>query len=85
MFSALMAGARMSDLLWLRLSEALMQRLAPRLTTDKCGETRVGHRRVISGIVYVLRTDCPRRHAPREYGLPKTRYGCYVCSAIKGL
>ncbi|WP_337876663.1 transposase, partial [Elioraea sp.] len=56
----------MSDLYW--LSEAQMRRLAPLLPNDTRGKPRVDDRRVISGIVHVLRSGCPWRHAPREYG-----------------
>jgi len=73
----------MSDLFW--LSEAQMRRLAPLLPTDTRGKPRVDDRRVISGIVHVLRSGCPWRHAPREYGPPKTLYNRYVRWAIKGV
>jgi transposase len=73
----------MSDLYW--LSEAQMRRLAPLLPTDTRGKPRVDDRRVISGIVHVLRSGCPWRHAPREYGPPKTLYNRYVRWAIKGV
>jgi transposase len=39
----------------------------------------------VSGIVQVLRSGCPWRHAPREYGPPKTLYNRYVRWAIKGV
>ncbi len=51
----------MSDLHW--LSEAQMGRLAPLLPTDTRGKPRVDDRRVISGIVQVLRSGCPWRPA----------------------
>ena len=73
----------MSDLYW--LGEAQMRRLAPLLPTDTRGKPRVDDRRVISGIVQVLRSGCPWRHAPREYGPPKTLYNRYVRWAIKGV
>jgi transposase len=78
-----MEGTGMSDLFW--LSEAQMRRLAPLLPTDTRGKPRVDDRRVISGIVHVLRSGCPWRHAPREYGPPKTLYNRYVRWAIKGV
>jgi transposase len=39
----------------------------------------------VSGIVQVLRSGCPWRHAPREYGPPKTLYNRSVRWAIKGV
>ncbi|MCC7425669.1 MAG: IS5 family transposase [Alphaproteobacteria bacterium] len=59
--------------------------LAPLLPADTRGKPRVDDRRVISGIVQVLRSGCPWRHAPREYGPPKTLYNRYVRWAIKGV
>jgi len=73
----------MSDVFW--LSEAQFARLTPYLPTDTRGKPRVDDRRVISGIVQVLRSGCPWRHAPREYGPPKTLYNRYVRWAIKGV
>jgi transposase len=62
-----------------------MRRLAPLLPSDTRGKPRVDDRRVISAIVHVLRSGCPWRHAPREYGPPKTLYNRYVRWAIKGV
>jgi transposase len=73
----------MRDLYW--LSEAQMRRLAPLLPTDTRGKPRVDDRRVISGIVHVLRLGCPWRHAPRESGPPKALYNRYVRWAINGV
>jgi transposase len=73
----------MDHLSW--LSEAQMRRLAPLILTDTRGKPRVDDRRVISGIVHVLRSGCLWRHAPREYGPPKTLYNRHVRWAIKGV
>ena len=73
----------MSDLFW--LSETQMARLAPLLPADTRGKPRVDDRRVISGIVQVLRAGCPWRHAPSAYGPRKTLYNRYVRWAIKGV
>lgn len=88
---AAMKGTGMSDLFW--LSEAQMRRLSPLLPTGDRrsaaghtrGKPRVDDRRLISGIVQVLRSGCPWRHAPREYGPSKTLYNRYVRWAIKGV
>jgi transposase len=60
------------------LSEAQMRRLAPLLPADTHGTPQVDDQRVISGIVHVLRSGCPWRHAPREHGPPKTLDNRYV-------
>jgi len=60
----------MRDVFW--LSEVQMQRLAPLLPKDTRSKLRQEDRHVTSGIVHVLRSGCPWRHAPRECGPPKT-------------
>lgn len=67
------------------LSEAQMGRLRPLLPADTRGVLRVDDRRVISGIVHVLRSGCPWRHAPSEYGPRKTLYNRFVRWAMKGV
>jgi len=62
-----------------------MRRLAPLLPSERRGKPRVDDRRVLSGIVHVLRSGCPWRHAPREYGPPKTLHNRFVRWAIKGV
>ena len=61
-----------------RLSEAQFERIRP-LPPDKVrGVPRVDDRRVISGIVHVIRHGLIRRHAPSEYGPRKTLYNRFV-------
>jgi transposase len=62
-----------------------MRRLAPLLPSERRGKPRVDDRRVLSGIVHVLRSGCPWRHAPREYGPPKTLHNRFLRWAIKGV
>lgn len=66
----------MSDLLW--LTEAQMARLAPLLPHDTRGVPRVDDRRVIGGIVHVLRSGGWRVDAPAAYGPRKTLYNRLV-------
>jgi transposase len=59
----------MSELVW--LSEAQFAKIAPLRPTDVRGVARVDDRRVMSGIVQVLRTggrwfDAPAVHGPRK-------------------
>ena len=65
----------MSDLLW--LSEAQMRRIEPYFPLSH-GVPRVDDRRVISGIVFVIRNGLRWRDAPREYGPHKTIYNRFV-------
>ncbi|MBA3895739.1 MAG: transposase [Sphingomonadaceae bacterium] len=54
----------MSDLIW--LSEAQMRRIEPNFPPSH-GMPRVDDRRVIPGIIFVVRNGLRRRDAPREY------------------
>ena len=56
------------------LSEEQFARLKPLLPTKTRGVKRVDDRRVISGIVHVLRNGLRWRDAPPEYGPHKTLY-----------
>ena len=73
----------MSDHFW--LSDEQDRRLAPLLPTDTRGVPRVDDRRVISGIVHVLRSGCRWSDAPPVYGPRKTLYNRFVRWAAKGI
>jgi putative transposase len=65
----------MDDLFW--LSRRQMQRIAPYFPLSH-GIARVDDRRVISGIIFVIRNGLRWRDAPREYGPHKTIYNRFV-------
>lgn len=65
----------MSDLFW--LSAGQMRRIEPYFPLSH-GMPRVDDRRVISGIVYVIRNGLRWRDAPSAYGPPKTLYNRFV-------
>ena len=71
------------DRFW--LTEAQFAKLAPHLPTDTRGKARVDDRRVISGIVHVLKSGGRWIDAPQEYGPRKTLYNRYVRWAAKGV
>lgn len=74
----------MSDhLFW--LSDSQFARLQPLLPTDTRGVARVDDRRVISGIVHVLKSGCRWCDAPAEYGPRKTLYNRFVRWSAKGV
>ncbi len=73
----------MSELFW--LSEDQFARLAPHLPTDTRGKPRVDDRRVISGIVHVLKFGGRWVDAPAAYGPRKTLYNRFVRWAAKGV
>ena len=65
----------MSDLIW--LSEAQMRRIEPYFPLSH-GVPRVDDRRVISGIIFVIRNGLRWRDAPRDYGPHKTIYNRFI-------
>jgi transposase len=65
----------MSDLFW--LSEAQLRRIQPFFPLSH-GIPRVDDRRVISGIIFVIRNGLRWRDAPAAYGPPKTLYNRFV-------
>jgi putative transposase len=65
----------MSDFFW--LSQAQMRRIGPYFPLSH-GVPRVDDRRVISGIVFVIRNGLRWRDAPKEYGPHKTIYNRFV-------
>lgn len=71
------------DYFW--LSDAQFARLKPLLPNKPRGVPRVDDRRVISGIVHVLRSGCRWKDAPEVYGPRKTLYNRFVRWAEKGV
>jgi len=71
------------DCFW--LSEKQFARLEPLLPTDTRGKPRVDDRRVISGIVHVLKSGSRWIDAPPVYGPRKTLYNRFVRWAAKGI
>jgi putative transposase len=60
-----------------RLSEAQMRRIEPYFPLSH-GVPRVGDRRIVSGIIFVIRNTARWRDAPAEYGPPKTIYNRFI-------
>jgi transposase len=73
----------MSDVFW--LSDAQFSRLKPLLPSNTRGVPRVDDRRVISGIVHVLKSGGRWVDAPDVYGPRKTLYNRFVRWADKGV
>ncbi len=59
------------------LTEAQMRRIEPFFPKSR-GLRRVDDRRVVSGIVYVIRNGLQWKDAPRGYGPHKTLYNRFV-------
>jgi putative transposase len=65
----------MSDLIW--LSEAQMRRIGPYFPLSH-GVPRGDNRRIISGIIFVIRNCLWWRDAPTDYGPPKMIYSRFI-------
>jgi len=78
-----MVGEAMEDHFW--LSNMQFSRIQPLLPNKVRGVPRVDDRRIISGIIHVLSSDCPWHHAPPLYGPYKTLYNRFVRWAEKGI
>jgi transposase len=71
------------DYFW--LTDEQFARIEPHLPRDTRGKARVDDRRVISGIVHVLKSGGRWIDAPADYGPRKTLYNRYVRWAGKGV
>ena len=71
------------NLFW--LSDEQWGRIEPHLPTDVRGVERADDRRVISGIVHVLKSGCRWCDCPPEYGPPTTIYNRFVRWARRGV
>ena len=73
----------MSHLFW--LSDDAWSRIEPLLPHGRPGKPRVDDRRVISGILHVLKTGCRWRDCPADYGPYTTIYNRYHRWAGRGI
>ena len=71
------------NLFW--LSDEQWERLEPHLPTDVRGVERADDRRVISGIVHVLKSGCRWSDCPEVYGPPTTIYNRFSRWARRGI
>ena len=67
------------------LSDEQWGRMAPLLPTDVRGKKRVDDRKVISGILHVLKIGCRWCDLSSEYGPPTTVYNRFVRWAKRGV
>ena len=72
-----------SNLFW--LSDEQWEKIQPLLPTDVRGKERVDDRRVISGILHVLRIGCRWCDCPPEYGPSTTIYNRFARWAERGV
>jgi transposase len=72
-----------SNLFW--LNDDQWRQIKPHLPTDVRGKDRVDDRRVISGILHVLKSGCRWCDCPPEYGPPTTIYNRFVRWAERGV
>ena len=67
------------------LSDEEWDAIEPLLPAAKHGPARVDDRRVLNGIVYILRTGAPWRALPERYGRRATVYNHYNHWAQRGV
>ena len=67
------------------LSDKEWELIEPLLPKDVRGKERVDDRRVISGIVHVIKSGCRWCDCPPEYGPPTTIYNRFVRWAERGV
>jgi len=72
-----------SNLFW--LTNEQWARMEPLLPSDVRGKERVDDRRVISGILHVLKSGCRWKDCPPEYGPYTTIYNRFVRWARRGV
>src|ERR1700759_4407505 len=72
-----------SNLFW--LNDEQWRQIEPHLPSDVRGKERVDDRRVISGILHVLRSGCRWRDCPPEYGPATTIYNRYNRWSAQGI
>jgi transposase len=73
----------MARLFW--LSDEAWAAIEPHLPRGRPGKPRVDDRRVISGILHVLKTGCRWRDVPAAYGPPATIYNRFNRWSGRGL
>ena len=71
------------NLFW--LDDDQWRQIAPHLPTDVRGKERVDDRRVISGILHVLKSGCRWCDCPPEYGPHTTIYNRFARWAERGI
>jgi transposase len=72
-----------ANLFW--LDDDQWRQIEPHLPTDVRGKDRVDDRRVISGILHVLRSGCRWKDCPPEYGPHTTVYNRFTRWAARGV
>jgi transposase len=73
----------MAKLFW--MNDKQWAKLEPLLPKYVRGKRRVDDRKVISGIVHVLRSGCRWSEAPEAYGPSKTLYNRFVRWSVRGI
>jgi transposase len=73
----------MSELFW--LSDAAWAVIAPHLPYNRPGARRVDDRRVISGVLHVLKSGCRWRDCPSAYGPATTIYNRFNRWSAQGI
>lgn len=71
------------NLFW--LNDEQWSKIEPHLPSDVRGKDRVDDRRVVSGILHVIKSGCRWCDCPPEYGPPTTIYNRFARWAKRGI
>jgi transposase len=74
---------REPELFW--LSDEQWAAIAPVLPANRIGPRRKDDRRIISGIIHVVRAGCTWADCPAEYGCPNTIYSRFAQWSRRGI
>jgi transposase len=73
----------MSDIFW--FSDEEWNKIEPHLPINQQGPERHDDRRILSGIMHVLKIGCRGKDCPREYGPHKTIYNRFARWSKRGI
>ena len=72
-----------SNLFW--FNDEQWAKVVPHLPTNQPGPARKDDRRILSGIMHVLKIGCRWEDCPKEYGPPKTIYNRFARWSARGV
>ncbi len=72
-----------ANLFW--FNDRQWAKIVPHLPTNQPGPERKDDRRILSGIMHVVKTGCRWRDCPKEYGPHKTVYNRFSRWSEKGV
>jgi transposase len=72
-----------TELFW--FNDEQWSKVEPHLPTNQPGPERKDDRRILSGIMHVMKVGCRWKDCPQEYGPPKTIYNRFARWSERGI